>query len=54
MRLYKLTQAEIEEVLDSGERLNQGNKLESRQGKLRVIWVDISPYIFVVTVIRTR
>jgi hypothetical protein len=54
MRLYKLTQEEIEEAVNSGERLNQGDKLESRQGKLRIIWVDIGPYIFVVTVIRTR
>ncbi len=54
LRLYKLTQADIEETIRTGERLNQGEKLESRYGKLRVIWVTVGPYALVVTVIRTK
>jgi hypothetical protein len=54
LRLYKLTQAEIEEALNSGEMLNQGEKTESRYGKLRVIWIMIGSYALVVTVIRTK
>lgn len=54
LRLYKLTQAEIEEAINSGERLNQGEESESRYGKLRVIWIMIGSYALVVTVIRTK
>jgi hypothetical protein len=54
LRLYKLTSIEIEEVISLGERLNRGEKQESRYGKLKVIWVLISSYALVITVIRTR
>ncbi len=54
LRLYKLAPVDVEEVINSGERLNQGNKWESRSGKLRVIWVMVGSYAFVITVIKTR
>jgi uncharacterized protein with GYD domain len=54
LRLYKLTQADIEEVINSGERLDQGEKSASRSGRLKVIWMTVGPYILVVTVIRTK
>jgi hypothetical protein len=54
LRLYKLTQVEIEEAINRGERMNQGEKSESRYGKLRVIWVMVGSYALVVTVIRTK
>ena len=54
VRLYKLTSEEVEEVIQSGERLNQGDKWESRQGDLRVIWLMIGSYALVVTVIKTK
>jgi hypothetical protein len=54
LRQYNLTPADVEEAINSGERLNQGDKLESRYGKLRIIWVMIGSYNFIVTVIRTR
>jgi hypothetical protein len=53
LRLYKLVQEDVEQAINVGERLNQGEKLESRYGKLRVIWTKIGPYAFVITVIRT-
>jgi hypothetical protein len=52
LRLYKLAREDIAEAIDAGQRLNQGDKLESRLGNLRVIWVLIGSYAFVVTVIR--
>jgi len=54
VRLYKLTSGEIEEVIKSGERLNQGDKWESQLGNLRVIWLMVGSYALVVTVIKTR
>ncbi len=54
LRLYKLSQEDIEEAVNFGERLDQGNKSESRYGKLRVIWVMVGPYALVITVIRTK
>jgi len=54
LRLYKLTSAEVEEAINSGERLNQGEKTESRYGKLRIIWITVGSYALVVTVIRTK
>ena len=54
LRLYKLTQADVEEAIHSGGRLDQGEKLESRYGKLRIIWVMVGSYAFIVTVIRTK
>ena len=53
VRLYKLTGEEVEEVIRSGERLNQGDKWESLLGDLRVIWVMVGSYAQVVTVIKT-
>jgi hypothetical protein len=53
VRLYKLTDEEIEEVILSGERLIQRNKWESRLGNLRVIWLMVGSYSLVVTVIKT-
>ena len=54
LRLYKLTQTEIEEAINRGERMNQGEKSESRYGNLRVIWVMVGSYALVVTVIRIK
>jgi hypothetical protein len=54
LRLYKLNPEDIEEAIKNGERLNQGDKRESRFGNLRVIWVVIGSYALVVTVIKTR
>jgi len=54
VRLYKLTSEEVEEAIRSGERLNQGDKWESRLGDLRVIWLMVGSYALVVTVIKTR
>lgn len=54
VRLYKLTSEEVEDVIRSGERLNQGDKLESRLGDLRVIWLMVGSYALVVTVIKTE
>jgi hypothetical protein len=53
-RLYKLSSAEVEEVIKSGERLSQGDKWESRLGNLRIIWIMIGSYAFVVTVMKIR
>ena len=54
MRLYELTQGDVETATSDGERLPRGDRWESRLGKLRVIWMTIGPYAFVVTVIRIR
>ena len=54
VRLYKLTIEEVEDVINSGERLKQGDKSESQLGNLRVIWLMIGSYALVVTVIKTR
>jgi hypothetical protein len=54
LRLYKLSSGEVEEVIKSGERLNQGDKWESQLGDLRVIWLMVGSYALVVTVIKTR
>ena len=54
LRLYKLDPENIEEAINFGERLNQGDRLESRYGKLRIIWVIIGPYAFVITIIKSR
>lgn len=53
VRFYKLTSEEVEDVIRSGERLNQGDKLESRLGELRVFWLMVGSYALVVTVIKT-
>lgn len=54
LRLYKLAPRDVEEAINSGERLSQGDKQESRQGKLRVIWVMVGSYALVITIIRER
>jgi len=54
LRLYKLAPDDVVEAINSGEKLNQGDKWESRYGKLRVIWVMVGSYALVVTVIRTK
>jgi hypothetical protein len=54
LRLYKLTPADIEEAITTGERLRHGDKWESRHEKLRVIWVMVGPYALVITVMKTR
>ena len=54
MRLYKLTLDEVEEAVKAGERVPKGDKWESRQGKLKVIWLMIGAHTFVVTVIKMR
>jgi hypothetical protein len=53
LRLYKLSASDIEEVFETGEQIKQGDKLESRRDDLRVIWVMVGPYAFVITVIKT-
>lgn len=45
---------EIEEAINRGEASNQVHKRESRYGNLRIIWVTIGSYIFVITVIRAK
>ena len=54
VRLYKLTSEEVEDVIRSGERLNQEDKRESGLGNLRVIWLTVGSYALVVTVIKTK
>jgi hypothetical protein len=54
LRLYKLATADVEEAIYAGERLNQGDKWESRHGKLRVIWIMVGSYALVITLIKTR
>ena len=54
IRLYKLTSQEVEEIIRARERLSQGDKTESRLRNLRVIWLMLGTYAFVVTVIKTE
>jgi hypothetical protein len=54
LRLYKLSAAGIEQAIESGEKVIRGEKIESRQGELRVIWLTTGSYALVVTIIRTR
>jgi len=54
LRLYKLTVKDVEETLEFGERLDQGDKWESRREKLRIIWTMVGSYTMVVTIIKTR
>ncbi|MBM3154706.1 MAG: DUF4258 domain-containing protein [Chloroflexi bacterium] len=54
LRLYKLTPTDIEEAINSGKRLNRGDKLELRYGNLRVIWVMVGSYALVITLIKSR
>ena len=54
LRLYKLATSDVEEAINSGERLNQGDKWESRYGKFRVVWVMVGSYALVITLIKTR
>ncbi|MBI4188293.1 MAG: hypothetical protein HY529_03695 [Chloroflexi bacterium] len=54
IRLYKLTCREVEKVIRSGKLVEQGEKLESLLGNLRVIWMMVGSYAFVVTVIKTK
>ena len=50
----QLTTEDVEKVINSGERLIQGDKRESRSGNLRAIWMMIGPYALVVTVMKAR
>jgi len=54
LRLYRLAPADVEEAINTGERLAHGDKWESQYEKLRVIWVMVGSYALVVTVIKTR
>ncbi len=54
IRLYKLTAKEVEEAITAGEKLDQGDRFESRFGELRVIWLMVGSYALVVTVIKTN
>jgi len=54
LRLYKLAPADVEEAINTGERLRHGDKWESQYGKVRVIWVMVGSYALVITVIKTR
>jgi len=54
LRLYQLITEDIVESIQSGERFNQGNKIESHYGNLRVVWTMVGPYAFVITVIKTK
>ncbi len=54
LRLYKLAPPDVEEAINFGEKLNREDKWESRQGKLRVIWVMVGSYALVITIIKER
>jgi hypothetical protein len=54
LRLYKLTLKDVEDTINSGERLNQEDKWESQYRKLKVIWVMVGTYALVITIIRSR
>ncbi|MBA7709580.1 hypothetical protein ES703_118501 [subsurface metagenome] len=54
LRRYKLTPGEVGEAINSGKKLNRGDKWESQYGGLRVIWLMVGSYALVVTVIKTR
>jgi hypothetical protein len=54
LRLYKLSAADIEQAIESGEKIIRGEKIESWQGGLRVMWLMTGAYALVVTIIRTR
>jgi hypothetical protein len=54
LRLYKLSVADIEKAIESGEKIIRGEKIESLKGELRVIWLMTGAYGLVVTIIRTR
>jgi len=38
LRLYKLSPSDVEEAINTSEKLTHGDKWESRYEKLRVIW----------------
>jgi hypothetical protein len=54
VRLYRLIDKEVEEVVLSGVKFNQENKFESHRGDLRVIWLMVGAYALIVTVIKTE
>jgi len=54
LRLFKLAPADVEDAINTGERLRKGDKWESRHEKLRVIWAMVGSYALVVTIIKTR
>jgi hypothetical protein len=54
LRLYKIAVQDVESAVESGEKLQYGDKWEARFKNLRVIWVMIGDYAMVITVIRTR
>lgn len=54
LRLYKLAPADVEEAINTGDRLRHGDKWESQCGKVRVMWVVVGSYALVITVVKTR
>jgi hypothetical protein len=54
MRLSRLTPEEVEEAISLGEKLERGDKWESRFRKLKVIWLMVGSYALVVTAVRIR
>jgi hypothetical protein len=54
LRLYRLTADAVEEVIRAGKRQERQGKFDSVHANLKVIWVFVASYAFVITVIRTR
>jgi len=54
LRLYRLAAGDVKTAIETGERRNNGDKWESRYGKLGVIWVMVGSYALVITLIRTK
>jgi len=54
LRLYKHAATDIEQAIESGEKVTMAEKFESRRGDLRVIWLMAGSYALVVTIVRTR
>ena len=54
LRLYRLAAVDIEQAIESGEKITMAEKFESQWGDLRVIWLMAGAYALVVTVVRTR
>jgi hypothetical protein len=52
IRLYKINISEIENVIQNGERCVKENKFESSKDNIKVIWITVGSYRFVITVFR--
>ena len=54
IRLHQLTQQQLVDAIHYGTREDQGDRVESRLGNVRVIWLMVGSFALVVTVIKTR